>query len=79
MIAKEMMFIYGRIIIPFNYISIESRNSDVFARSDFKMVISFGNINQLCLECNSNNAVETLFLITRLIVVRFEATVDPEW
>ena len=36
-----MMFIYGRIVIHFNYISTESRNTKEFSHSDFKMVFSF--------------------------------------
>ena len=52
-----MMFLYGRIVIPFHSLSSKSRNSKMFTHSDFKMALSFaiiGNIAATALKLINN-------------------------
>ena len=42
-----MMFLYGRIVIPFHSLSSKSRNSKMFTHSDFKMAFSFAIIGSI--------------------------------
>ena len=39
-----MMLVYGRIVIPFHFLSSKSRNAKMFTYSDFKMTLSFAII-----------------------------------
>ena len=42
-----MMFIYGIIVIPFNYFSSKNRNTKVLTHSEFKMAFSFAVIGSI--------------------------------
>ena len=52
-----MMFLYGRIVIPFHSLSSKSRNSKMFTHSDFKMALSsaiIGSIAAIALKFINN-------------------------
>ena len=45
--ASQMMFPFGRILIPFNSLPSKSRKFEMFAYSDFKMPLSFAIIGSI--------------------------------
>ena len=50
-----MMFIYGRIVIPFHSLSSKSRNSKVLTYLDLKMALNFAIIGSIaCYQKNKN-------------------------